>query len=148
VIAELPVLQEIVRRESRSLLQYIHDSFPWTPNGERAELSRIRQFAEEQRKGAAELSRWLAKRRHNVPYLGSYPSGFTTINYVALHYVVPKLIADEKQGLAQLEQDLASVTDPEARAIVEKIAVSKRAHLQALEAFAAHSEPVVNNRAF
>ena len=136
---ELSVLQGIVRRESRSLLPYIRDSFPWIRNGERSEYDQIREFAQEEQEGAAELTRWLARRRHNVPYLGSYPSNFTTINYVALDYIVPKLVADERRGLTELQQDLASVADPEARAILEKIAATKRTHLKALEEFAMQS---------
>jgi rubrerythrin len=133
----LAILQEIVRRESRSLLQYIHDSYPWTPSEERTALDRIRALAQEQQECAAALARWLMRKRHFMPYLGSYAASFTTINYVALDYVIPKIVADERQGLAHLDADLAVITDPEARALVEALAAKKRAHLKILEELAA-----------
>jgi hypothetical protein len=133
----LAILQEIVRRESRSLLQYIHDAYPWTPSEERTALAQIRALAQQQQESAAALARWLALKRHFMPYLGSYSSSFTTINYVALDYVIPKIIADERQGLAHLDADLAVITDPEARALVAALAAKKRAHLKILEELAA-----------
>jgi hypothetical protein len=134
---ELAIFQEIVRRESRSLLQYIHDSYPWTPSGERTALDQIRKLATEQQENAAALGKWLARNRHFMPYLGSYPSAFTTINFVSLDYIIPKLIDDERLGLAHLDADLAVITNSGARPLVEAIAAKKREHLQVLEALAA-----------
>jgi hypothetical protein len=144
----LAILQEIVRRESRSLLQYIHDSYPWTPSGERTALDHIRALAKEQRESAAALAQWLARNRHFMPYLGSYPSGFTTINFVALDYIIPKLVADERQGLAHIDADLGVITDPGARPLVEALAAKKRAHIKILEELAAAiPATTVSNRA-
>jgi hypothetical protein len=144
----LAKLQEIIRRESRSLLQYVHDSYPWTSNGERSALEQIRAMAKEQQESAAALGRWLARNRHFMPFLGSYPASFTTINFVALQHIVPKLIADERQGLAHLDADLAVITDASIRPLVEAIAAKKRAHLKALEELAAsHPVPTVTTRA-
>jgi hypothetical protein len=144
----LSVLQEIVRRESRSLLQYIHDSYPWTPSAERTALTQIRDLAKHQQERAAALARWLERKKHFMPYLGSYPSAFTTINYVALDYVIPKIVADEQNGLALLDADLAVLHDSEALALVGAVAAKKRAHLKILEELAA-TLPVktVNSRA-
>ena len=144
----LSILQEIVRRESRSLLQYIHDSYPWTPSAERTALTQIRDLAKQQQESAADLARWLERKRHFMPYLGSYPSAFTTINYVSLDYVIPKVIADERIGLAHLNADLAVLCDTEAHALVEAIASKKRAHLKILEELAAaHPVKTVSSRA-
>jgi hypothetical protein len=143
----LPVLQELVRRESRSLLQYIHDSFPWTPENEQPALAQLRQFAEEERESAAALGRWLARNRQMVPNLGAYPSGFTTINYASLDYVLPKVAKHEREGLARLDQDLTAIKDAAARALVAALIDKKREHLSAVEKLAAaHPEPSVIRR--
>ncbi len=143
----LPVLQEMVRRESRSLLQYIHDSYPWTPADEQSALAQLRQFAEEERESAGALGRWLARNRQMVPNLGAYPSGFTTINYASLDYVLPRVAKHERDGLARLEQDLAAIKDADARALVAALIEKKRQHLAAVEALAAaHPEPSVIRR--
>jgi rubrerythrin len=143
----LPVLQDIVRRESRSLLQYIHDSFPWTSAGEESVLARIRQCAEEERDSAAVLVRWLARRRQIVPTLGPYPAGFTTINYASLDHILPKLATEEREGLAKLKEDLAVIADADARELVSALIEKKRQHLKTVEELAAaHPEPSVNRR--
>jgi len=146
-VQSLALLQGIVRRESRSLLQYIHDSFPWTSAGEESALTQIRQCAEEERESAAVLVRWLARRRQIVPTLGPYPSGFTTINYASLDYILPKLAAEEREGLANLEKDLALITDADARALVSALIDKKRQHLKIVEELAAaHPEPSMIRR--
>jgi rubrerythrin len=143
----LPVLQDIVRRESRSLLQYIHDSFPWTSAGEESALAQVRQCAEEERESAAGLVRWLARRRQIVPNLGSYPAGFTTINYASLDFILPKLAAEERKGLAKLTEDLALIADSDAHALVSALIEKKRQHLKTLEELiAAHPEPPMIRR--
>jgi hypothetical protein len=135
------VLQGIVRRESRTLLQYIRDSFPWTPASEESVLVRLRQLADEQREETAKMGRWLARHRQIGPNLGSYPAGFTSINYAALDYVIPKVIADERAGLLRLEQDLASITDADARAHVAELIEKKRQHLKTIEELVAAAVP-------
>src|SRR2546421_12124234 len=98
------MLESVFRRESRSLLQYIRDSFPWTPQGDQEVLAEVHRMADEQRGQAATLAQFLTRQRHTVPYTGSYPSSFTTINYAALDYVLPRLVADEQRGVGQLEK--------------------------------------------
>ena len=140
------VLQEIVKRESRSLLQYVHDSFPWTPSGERPALDDVRRFAVEQQEGIANLARWLARRRYPVPLLGPYPGWFTTINYVSLDYLLPLLVDGERKGIAQLEHDRAALGDPDAVALIQALIQTKRQHLQRLEELAAHHSALALSR--
>ena len=140
------ILQDIVRRENRSLLQYIHDSFPWTPADEQPMLAQLRQFAEEEREAAAKLGRWLARIRIIVPNLGAYPAAFTTINYVSLDHVLPKVATDEREGLAMLEQDLAAIHDQDARSLVAALVDMKRQHLKSVEELAAAHPLTVDNR--
>jgi rubrerythrin len=131
------MIESIFRRESRSLLQYIRDSFPWTPKGEQDVLAQVHQMADEQRAEAATLAQFLARKRHTVPYSGSYPTSFTTINYAALDYVLPRLVADEQRGVAQLEKDLAGVNLEEAQRLLTALLEMKRQHLKRFEELAA-----------
>jgi len=142
------VLQGIVKRESRSLLQYVHDSFPWTPPGERPALDDVRRYAVEQQAGIASLARWLARRRYPVPLLGPYPGWFTTINYVSLDYLLPLLVDEEQKRIAQLERDGAALGDPDAAALIQALIQTKRQHLQRLEDLAAqHPAPALSRGA-
>jgi rubrerythrin len=134
-------LQEIVRRESRALLQYVGDSFPWSTAGQRGIFAQIQQFIEDESQGIGRIRRLLERRRVTAPFVGSYPSAFTSCNFVSLTYLLPKLVADEKQGIAALEQNLAQVEDPESREVVAKLLESKRQHLQALDRFIISQQP-------
>jgi rubrerythrin len=131
------VLQDIIRRESRSLLQYVSEAFPWATAEEQEALGQFQQLAEEERTSIAALSRYLTRGRQSLPYLGSYPEWFTTINYVALEYLLPHLVHHERQSLARVERGLAELSDPESRDLVQKMVDMKRRHLQTLEALAA-----------
>jgi hypothetical protein len=127
------VLQDLVRRESRSLLQYVSDAFPWTTREERAALGELQAIVEEERKGAADAVALLLAHHQTPPYLGSYPMDFTTINYVSLDHLLPLLLENERRGIAALEGDFNAVADPEARALVESVIAKKRDHLSRLE---------------
>ena len=76
------VLEDIVRRESRSLMQYVGESFPWTPAGEQPKLAQLQAMIDEERRATAELARFFTRRRHAAPYLGQYPSEFTNVNFI------------------------------------------------------------------
>ena len=130
----LRLLQGIVRRESRSLLQYVHESFPWITAGETDALARMRALAEEEQVAAVELAATLAKRHQRLPpYLGPYPMSFTSVNFVTLDYLVPLLIDYQKQGIADLERDLNRLSDEELAARVQKILDMKKRHLETLQ---------------
>jgi hypothetical protein len=142
------ILQGIVQRESRSLLQYVADSFPWTTEDEKAVLGRIQQMIEEERQGVGDLIGFMVRRRLTLPYLGTYPGEFTTINYVSLDHLMPLLVDEERRALlalesnqAQLEQSAVS-SQQSACAQVQKLLDMKRRHLQTLEKLAAsHPQP-------
>jgi hypothetical protein len=127
------VLQDIIRRESRSLLHYVQDSFPWTTPGENAAWDHLRQLIDEENRALGDMVRYLIRQHATPPYLGSYPSDFTTLNYVSLEYLLPRLTADERQAVARLEADLAGMADPEARNHVQKHLEIKRRQLKMLE---------------
>lgn len=133
------VIQEIVRREGRSFLQYVGDTFPWVADEDRTAFAQLQQVITEQRQGIGELIRFLTRRRAEAPYLGSYPEGFTTWNFVSVKALVPRLVADVRRGIDALAADLARISDPEALTLVEGYLTRKRKHLQALEAMAAPS---------
>ncbi len=139
------LLQEIVRRESLSMLNYVGDSFPWTTSRGLPALARLQEIVQAHRDAVGALGVFLTRKRQPVGYIGSYPAGFTTLNFVSLNYLLPRLAADEARGVAALEQNLAAVTDPEAQAQLKKLLAVKRDHQQALELLAAeHTKPLAS----
>jgi len=137
------VLVNIMQEERRSLLQYVRDSFPWTTSEEGDALDRLRAIIGEERCVMGELARFLQRRRITPPPFLSYPASFTTINYAALDHMLPLLAAEEDRASARLEQGLKTSTDPEARALIQKILDLKRHHQKVLQSLAdAHPDAV------
>jgi hypothetical protein len=134
-------LQQILRRESRSFLQYVRDSFPWTNSKEKDALTQSQTLSEEERSANAAFAKFLIRQRIPVPHLGPYPVSFTTLNFIALDHLLPLLVDAERNAIPDLEKDLLSFTDPECRREIQKLLETKRRHLTALEALVvAHPE--------
>jgi hypothetical protein len=135
------LLVNLVRREQRTFLQYVRDSFPWVARDAEGALARLHAMAEAEAKAVTRLGRWLQRRRVPVPPPEPYPMDFTDWNFVALDALRPRLAEEQRKDVAALEHDLAAVTDAEARALVEQLLGVKRSHLHALEGQAV-PEPV------
>jgi hypothetical protein len=129
-------LQELLRRESRSFLVYIGDSFPWAASEEKYALAQLQSLIEEERRATATLAKFLARHRIPLPYFGSYPVAFTTLNFVSLDHLLPMLIDCERRALADLEEDLSRLTDNDCRQEVQRFLDMKHLHLKTLEALA------------
>jgi hypothetical protein len=122
------VLQEVVRREGRSLLQYVAEAFPWTPTEDEAEIERLKQMAGEQSEAIARLMRFLQRQHAPVPYLGAFPTSFTSVNFVTLAYLRPILLKHAEHEIPLLERDLAQVADTVARALLTDLLALKKRH--------------------
>lgn len=127
------LLQACVRRESRSLFQYVRDVPLWVGPADRPVLAKLKGLAVAEQTATDALGRYLQRRQAGLGHLGAYPSEFTTINDAALHYVLPKLIAEQRAATVALEADLPRVSDPDARAHLSELLRLKRQHLPELE---------------
>lgn len=128
------LLQDVLRRESRSVLMYVDEAYPWTTVAEEKSLTDLRQIISAEREALTALGRFLLRQHIPLPYLPTFPSSFTTINFLALDYVLPRLIDYERRAIAELERDLPALKDSAAHAEVEKLLALKRRHLPQLEA--------------
>jgi hypothetical protein len=140
------VLESVIRREGRSILQYVVDAFPWITSQEQPSLRQLQTMAAEERQSLCEIADFLTGHRHSNPQLGPYPMSFTTINYTSLEHLLPILTAKGRVGLASLEQDLAQVEDTQARDLLDRYLTLKRGHLTALEKMAADNPEVASTR--
>lgn len=127
------LLQNLVKKEGRSLLQYIGEAFPWTTVKNHHGLPIVLQIVKEEQDATADIVKLLTRRKVRAPYLGAYPMQFTTLNYVALDHLLPLLIAFERGRLSELESQLPLVADAEAHALVRELIDSKRRHAHTLE---------------
>lgn len=128
------LLQEIARRESRSLLRYVGDAFPWTTVQAQESLADFQKIVHEDAESLNSLIRFLGRCRIALPPLGAYPGWFTTINFVSLKHLQPQMVEAERKSITRLEQDLQEIPDESARQHLQTLVEQKRQRLQQLEA--------------
>lgn len=131
------VLQEIVRRESRSLLSYVADAYPWATAANEPALARLREIVRGGGEATSALGAYLDRRRARTPPLGSYPAGYTSLNFLGLSYIVKRLVKEEERLLGVLEADVSSLATGDERAEAEKLLAVKRQTLEGLRSLGA-----------
>jgi hypothetical protein len=138
-------LHAILRREGRSLFQYLREAPPWVGPIDRNSLARIRELAGAESEIVESLSKLMQKHHGDYGHLGAFPD-FTGYNDAALHFLLPMVIVEQKQLLKELETDRKSVTDADAAALLDQLLVLKRRHIPQLEDMqpAPHSFTTVN----
>lgn len=139
--ASAALLQEIFRREARSLLMYVGEAFPWTMAKDGAAIDRLQTIFRAEAQSISALGRFLARQHVPPASHGSYPASFTTSNFVALDYLLPRLIENERSSIPALEAARDRLADS-ALAVVTALLDVKRKNLAALEELAAaHLQP-------
>ncbi len=136
--ASLTVLEQILRRESLSLLSYIGDAYPWTTTEGSAGLKTLNQLIQQEKQAITDLGRYLIRRRATPPFIGSYPAGFTSWNFIDLKILVPRLLELQQRSINELQADLAKIHDESARKEVERLLAVKKMTLAALESLTAN----------
>jgi hypothetical protein len=130
------ILEGIVRRESRSLLAYIGDAYPWATTGQTAALATLKGAVLAESSAVSAVGRFLVRQGLMPPFLGSYPASFTSCNFVALNYLLPRLINEERRLIATLAEDVSTIRDDGARAVLESLLGVKKKNLATLETLA------------
>ena len=128
------VLQDVVRRESRSLLLYIGDSFPWTTNEHAPDLVTLKRLIVREAHAISTVGRYLVRQRITPPPYGSYPASFTSHNFIDVAYLLPRLLAAQEVAIAALTADIARVHDAEAKKQLEALLAVKQTSLAGLAA--------------
>jgi hypothetical protein len=128
--ASVELLQHLVRKEARSLLQYVAESDPWTTQPARREL--IKSLAHEEQEGVGKIVRYLMRCRVLPAVPDGYPSNFTTINFVALEHLIQPLVEYEDKSIHDLQRQYDMISDDPARTLVHDYLEMKRRHRQAL----------------
>lgn len=129
-------LMDIYRRESVSFLQYVDQAASYAGPNEKPVLDRIQELARNEAATLTGFAKFLDDERVRLPHVGAFPTEFTNYNFVAVRKLVPGLVANQSKGLKELERDAATMPPGEVRSWVERIAESKRLHLNELEKMA------------
>lgn len=139
--ASIQVVRDVVRREGSSVLQYLHDAYPWGTMRDEEGIAAVESLIAEERDAIVSLTRFLSRHRVAQPRAGMYPADFTSLNFIGFEYLLPRMIDYEKASEAKLRDAIAAVSDAEARELLVAFADMKKHHLVTLERLRAH-EPV------
>ncbi len=131
----LQILNDLLNRLNCSLLQYIGESWPWTTHGDGALREEIfMALVRRQHFGTERLAELLVERRAVIE-VGNYPWDGSSLHYVTLDFVKPKLLADEQSILEQLNQAVSQLNgDAEAVRLVEQLIADEEQAIARLEA--------------
>src|SRR5437870_5381129 len=119
--ADAPRLQDVYRREYRSLLQYVREASPYASGADRSIREAVFRIANEEAAALEAFGTGLESLRIALPYLGSFPAGFMDLNFVTIRHLLPRLIVEQKQDLAKLEAEIPAVIDVVGRAAVQQL---------------------------
>ena len=134
-------LARLVALGTSSLLQYVGESSPWSPRESAAPLQKVLDLAGEERDETTRFTRILQKKHIRLPPMGAYPSHFTTMNFVTVDYLVPKLIGEHVREIAEIERILSQIDDEEIRCMAQGYLDMKRRHLETLKVLASSKTP-------
>jgi hypothetical protein len=126
------LLQDLVRRATRSMLQYVGEAYPWAAHADADLLTKVQSVIAEEEHAVEGLAAFLRKKRIAIGYLGSYPQNFTNLNYVSLDYLMPRLLDWQRKWVGVLEKDAAQIGEVEASAEVAKLVTVALRHLDDL----------------
>ena len=103
-------LNELLIHLSRGFLQYIGECSPWSgdPTGNNEE--QITQLVTRQREDIDALAELLDRRSWTIE-TGTYPTSNTDQHYLSLDYLLPQIVASEKNLLEISERDVNRLAD-------------------------------------
>jgi len=130
------LLHRLFGRMYRSLLQYVGESWPWSPaQKETAEHAFLHELLAAQMVDVRDLADFLVA--HRVPlFPDQYPVKFTDLQYLSLEHLVREVLADQQELLGDLDAGAkALATFPEAAELVKSIAESERKLVERLKSF-------------
>ncbi len=126
------VVQAILRREGRSLMQYLREVPPWSSSADQPAAAMLHLRACHELMKLEDIGKLYQKRYHEMAHMGGYPD-FTGYNDMAIHYLLPRVIAEQKRLLAELERDRAAIVEPEIGQAFDQLIFEKQVTSRALE---------------
>src|SRR5262245_1772053 len=130
------LLNDLLVRLFRSLLQYTIDCWPWTDETQSDEKRAIEELTAKQHEQVSRIAELLDRRGQTIDY-GTYPD-WTELNFVSLDYLLGKLVDDQTKLVAEVKRIRTALAgDPEAAEIAAQVLLSEERHLAKLKELAA-----------
>src|SRR5262249_26382907 len=141
------VLNRLVARVYRCLLQYTVECWPWTPSSESAdgkssEQKAIEQMAARQQEFVGRLVELLSQRGQ-VAAFGNFPDN-SELHYGDLDHLLGNLSAHDQRLVADLESAREAVrNDPPAATLIVELVAAEKQNLKKLQELATKTAPAV-----
>jgi hypothetical protein len=115
----------------QSLLQYVSEANLWVDGGHAGATATLQRLAKSQRESSAAVGELLASRRL-LPELVSFPTEYAQWHYLALSYVLARLVENQQQVAAVAADAVAACSEGIAAAVLKSIAEREANHLEEL----------------
>jgi hypothetical protein len=130
------ILNDLLVRAYRSLLQYTGECWPWAGADDSVEQQAVCEMAAAQKECVARMVELLQSRDWAINF-GNYPD-FSALHYVSLDFLLGRLVADEEDLLGLIESARDGVAgDPEGAELVSQLHDATKQHLTKLRELAA-----------
>ena len=126
------ILQQVLRNESRTLLQYACESLPRFTANEKSELELLQGCADRELAAAQVAATWLKRQGKHLLPMDPYPAWYTQINFISVPFLLPQLEKEHRAAIAQLTAAGGKLPNPEAKLLVEAILAQKQKTLAVL----------------
>ena len=129
----LQIIRQFLLRDTSCLLHYLVGAWPWSNRKEQEIIRRLEHLQAEESEEHSRLASVLRKQRL-VPPAPSYLSEYSSCHFLALDYLLPRVLEEQKQLLASHQTArLQTVGDPEAEAVLDAFLTHKQKHMAELE---------------
>lgn len=119
-------LNDLVVELGCSLLQFIGEVSPWTPNNAAVAREAVARLVKQQQQHAEQLTGLLTERRWPVDF-GIYPAEFTDLHFLSLKAMLPRIIKNQDAIVAELDDAVHNcVDDPEAMDLLTAVLAGER----------------------
>lgn len=113
------VLNRLVIDLGRSLLQYLAEASPWTPENDDAALERLNELIARQQLVVDRIVELLTDRHHLVEF-GTYPTEYTDLQFLSLDFLLKQTLRNARADaelIATSREKLAG--DADAIAVID-----------------------------
>ena len=132
----LAILERVFHRETRSLGQYLAESWPWTHRADREAEDLVHSILADERRWAQRLVEMI-NSQGGVSRTANYDEDYTDTNYLALDFMLNRLADHLQHSVAALRSDLAAAyDDAELRTLLEQMIERKGGQVEALRKLA------------
>jgi len=128
-------LNRILANECHSLVDYLGEAPPWSHAGNEDLLELICEIQTDHGQYAQDLVDAIVDR-DGCPVFGSYPTPYLSLNDLALDYLLPHVVRDQRYSIQVTEQCIPEmIEDSHAEKLARKLKESQRIHLKMLRRF-------------